>query len=158
MTDGITIVPEYAKLDTRLMKLAAALGNTSPMLEEIGIAGERAVKVNFKSGGRPDKWRISARARKQGGQTLMDTGNLRGSVSHEIEGRAVLVGSNVKYGPVHHFGATITAKRAKFLRFKTPDGFVTTKSVTIPARPWLVLSPKSFGRFNEVIRTHVEKS
>lgn len=157
MTNAITIIPEYAKLDARLMKMAAALGNAGPMLEQIGMAGERAVKLNFKHGGRPNKWKTSARARKQSGQTLMDTANLRDSVSHEVQGRTVLIGSNVKYGPIHHYGGIIVAKNAKFLKFKTPGGFASVKSVAIPARPWLVLLPSTYKQFNQIIRDHVEK-
>ncbi len=50
----------------------------------------------------------------------------------------VAVGSNLKYAPVHEFGATIRAKNAPFLVFKTLDGaWHKIKKVVIPARPFL---------------------
>jgi len=47
------------------------------------------------------------------------------------------VGTNVVYAPVHEFGATIRAKRAKYLRFKVQGRFVSVKEVTIPKRPFM---------------------
>jgi len=159
MADPITITFDTVKLDSRLMRLAQTLTDVTPMLEEIGMIGERTIKRNFKDGGRPDKWPTSTRARKQGGQTLMDTGNLRSSVSHQVMGKEVAVGSNVLYGPIHHFGGTIRPKSGKYLRFPNPsgEGWIFAKSVTIPARPWLVFHKQTAGAFNSVIRRHVEK-
>ena len=50
-------------------------------------------------------------------QHLIDTGNLRGSITSEIEGEtAVTIGPrNVKYAAIHEFGGTITPKNAQFL-------------------------------------------
>ncbi len=158
MADPISISFDTVKMDARLLKLARTLGDVTPMLDEIGMAGVRAIKRNFKEGGRPEKWKTSARAREQGGQTLMDTGNLRSSVTHEVQGREVAVGSNVLYGPIHHFGGVIKPIRGKFLRFANPsgDGFIFARSVTIIARPWLVFPPSSASIFNSIIRKHVE--
>ena len=171
MADPITISFDTVKLDSRLMKLARTLGDLNPMLEELGMVGERIVKQNFKAGGRPDKWKPSqtrqrdAKAGKareskglpsRGQRTLVDTGNLQSSVGYQVTGREVAVGSNVIYGPVHHFGGTIQPKRGKFLRFATASGWVMTPSVTMPARPWLVFPPGSDRKFNAVIRSKVE--
>jgi phage gpG-like protein len=64
----------------------------------------------------------------------------------------VEVGTNVKYGFVHQYGMTITAKPgqpgqnsigprkgAKAMKFTTPFGVVYAKKVVIPARPFLPL-------------------
>ena len=156
--DGISIKTDYGKLDARLLKLSEKLADPTPMLEQIGEAGEKAVKRNFREGGVPEKWKVSRRAAAQNGQTLIDNGvtGLVGSVTFDIQGRTVRIGSNVIYGRIHHFGGTITPKNGKFLRFKGADGWVTKKSVTIPARPWLVLHKQAFGRFNAIIKQHVE--
>lgn len=72
-------------------------------------------------------------------QNLIDTGNLRASVSAEPEGTGVIgIGPrNVIYAAIHEFGGVIRAREAKALRFKTDDGaWHTVKSVTIPARPY----------------------
>lgn len=107
MSDGIKIIPYYEGVTRRLERLSAQIAGDMPLLNELGIEGVRQIVLNFKAGGRDTKWRTSARARKQGGQTLKDTGNLRSSVSYQIQGRSVVVGSNVKYGRIHHFGGTI---------------------------------------------------
>ena len=45
-------------------------------------------------------------------------------------------GSDLKYAPVHEFGAVIHAKKADMLHFFIPGvGFRKAQSVTIPARP-----------------------
>jgi len=50
-----------------------------------------------------------------------------------------MVGS---YGPVyariHELGGTIVPRRKKWLRFQTENGWVVTKKVRIPKRPYLL--------------------
>jgi len=67
------------------------------------------------------------------------SGRLKSSYTHRVIvfGREIIgvVGSAVKYAPVHEFGAVIRPLTHKFLRFKGSSGeFVFVKSVTIPAR------------------------
>lgn len=72
-------------------------------------------------------------------QNLIDTGNLRASISAELEGSSsVTIGPrNVIYAAIHEFGGVIRAVRAKALRFRSEDGaWHTVKAVTIPARPY----------------------
>lgn len=72
-------------------------------------------------------------------QNLIDTGNLKASISAEPEGSgAVTIGPrNVIYAAIHEFGGVIRAVKAKALRFRTEDGaWHTVKAVTIPARPY----------------------
>ena len=49
------------------------------------------------------------------------------------------VGSErVVYARIHEFGGQIRPKRARYLRFKLPEGqWVSTKLVNMPARPYL---------------------
>lgn len=159
MTGPISISVDTAQLDAALLRKASLLHDPSAMLEEIGILAERSVKQNFKAGGRPEKWKPSARARAQGGQTLVDTNNLQRSITHQISGGEVAIGTNVLYAPVHHFGTVIRAKGAKSLRFEIPGvGWRTAKSVTIPARPFLLLQAQDYKRINSIIRKHVESA
>ena len=71
------------------------------------------------------------------------TGDLANSIDFDIRegnlGPEVVAGSfGVRYAAVHEFGATIRPRRAKALRFQIPGGgWVTTKRVTIPARPYV---------------------
>lgn len=82
-------------------------------------------------------WDKSIRASAQGGQTGRDTGRMLNSLTHLVSGDSVEWGTNVLYAPVFSEGATIKAKNAAFLHFKTSFGWVKVKEVTIPARPLL---------------------
>ena len=60
-------------------------------------------------------------------------GTLRSSITFQVETDRATVGTDLVYAPVQEFGATIKAKNAKFLRFKTRDGkWHMVKQVTIP--------------------------
>jgi phage gpG-like protein len=88
------------------------------------------------AGGLVVERRMKENITKQG---LIDTGNLRASVSAEPEGaRSVTIGPrNVIYAAIHEFGGIISAVKAPALRFRTKDGaWHTVQSVTIPARPY----------------------
>jgi len=84
------------------------------------------------------------------GQPLRDTGRLMNSITYHADDDSVEVGTNVCYAATHQFGALIAAqpgspgsnacgprKGAPYLVFKTPRGYIRTKSVTIPPRPFL---------------------
>lgn len=124
-------------------RLRAATENLRPVLEEIGQAVERSTRIRIgetsvSPAGQP--WRPSRRVAEQGGLTLRLSGRLEDSISYRVEPDAVEVGSAVEYAAIHQFGGTITAK-GKALRFRLAGGgFVTVKSVKIPARPYLGLS------------------
>jgi len=67
------------------------------------------------------------------------TGTLRKSITYKMRKNPVMasVGTNLVYAPIHEYGGTIRAKGSGYLRFKMGDKWVTTKSVKIPARPYL---------------------
>ncbi|MDR1398107.1 MAG: phage virion morphogenesis protein [Desulfarculales bacterium] len=68
--------------------------------------------------------KILKKGRKGGGKTLTDTARLRNSITSEVNGDSVLVGSNVKYARIHQLGG-MAGKGHK---------------ITIPARPYLGIS------------------
>ena len=53
---------------------------------------------------------------------------------NEYEGR---VGTNVIYGKIHEYGATIRAKTGEYMTWPGATGWVKAREVRIPARPWL---------------------
>jgi len=69
------------------------------------------------------------------------SGDLADSVFSTMKGRDVVeigAGSGIVYARIHEYGGTIRAKNAPYLRFSVPGGgFVTTKSVYIPPRPYV---------------------
>lgn len=87
--------------------------------------------------------KLTARVkRKLSGEVLnVRTGRLRRSVHPELEFSAnralAVVGTNVIYGRVHEYGATITPKKAKALRFQIGGKWFTRQKVVIPERSFL---------------------
>ena len=85
---------------------------------------------------------------KRGPGILRESRMLQRSITSQVSGSRILVGSNRVYAAVHQFGATIKPKNAKALVFRLRptgkgkgkggnSGLVMAKSVTIPARPYL---------------------
>lgn len=80
----------------------------------------KAVQQNFAQGGRP-KW-LGLKYRN--GIPLTDTGALRNSLSEHYDNDAALVGTNMVYAAIHHFGGMAGRNR----------------KVRIPARPFMTLT------------------
>ncbi|OOH87344.1 phage virion morphogenesis protein [Pasteurellaceae bacterium 15-036681] len=101
---------------------------------------QSAVDQNFEAGGRPAWLGIKYRS----GTPLINKGTLRNSIKRNSysDSESAVVGTNIIYAPIHHYGGVIKPKKAKWLRFKASGRFVTTKEVNIPARPFLVLTPE----------------
>ena len=133
-------------LENKLQAITDAMG-ADDLLHDIGRAIRTRVEMGFRNTTDPygDKWQS---LKYRSGQPLSDTGRLRNSISYEVQGDALVVGTNVCYAIVHQFGATVEAtgkkgvglcgesrKGASLLAFPTPGGWIRAKKVTIPARP-----------------------
>ena len=122
-TVGIEI--ESAALNAALARLTTVLTNPSAAMDQIGRYLVASTLRRFERERAPDgsPWLKSARALAEGGQTLTDTGRLRGSIAHTVTdgARAVEVGSKVLYAAIHQFGGRAGRGRR----------------VTLPARPYL---------------------
>lgn len=66
---------------------------------------------------------------------LVGKNNLLDSITSYYTESSAVVGTAVDYAPTHQFGATITPKNGKYLRFGNKNGGASLTSVTIPARP-----------------------
>lgn len=144
-----------AKLDDKEALAAFA------RLRDVGFVGQglmRAIGVGlvantqgrFDKGVDPDgrAWKglnPAYAALKKGPGILREAGmrgGLQGSITFQVSGTSIEVGTNKVYGAVHQFGATIVPKQAKALVFRmgSGGGLVHAKKVTIPARPYLGFS------------------
>lgn len=99
-------------LEPALGKLAAltrATGDVSPVMDEIGRTVVDHTIGRFDRGISPDgdPWETSQRAKRQSGQTLVDQGHLRDSITHRAGPTEVVVGTSIVYGPIHQFGGRI---------------------------------------------------
>ncbi|MEG2567565.1 MAG: phage virion morphogenesis protein [Acinetobacter sp.] len=133
------------KITEWLNKVLKQAGDHSKLMHNIGSVLEHNTKQRINTGiGTDDKpWQKSWRAKLQGGTTLRDTSRLYNSIKYTVldGGKRVVVGTNVFYAPVMHYGATIRAKTGKYLKFKTTmGGWAQIQSVIIPSRPFLGMS------------------
>ena len=148
--DGVTLGIGYrdGELKKRIRALKKALSREAfgPLLEEIGETAKTQTMRRFEKGVGPDgqRWPISLRAKEEGGQTLVDTGRLRDSITYAVfmDKGGVEVGTNTVYAAIHQEGGTITAKSSRGLRFQVGGRWVNKQSVTITARPFIGLSPE----------------
>lgn len=119
-----------------LNRLLAIGEDLNPVLNALGQKLEDRTKEGFATSTDPygRQW---APLKTRQGKPLLDRGQLLGSISYQVEGNSVEIGTNMPYAPTHQFGATIEAKDAKALRFFV-DGhpvFVGRgHKITIPAR------------------------
>lgn len=133
------------KITEWLNRVLKQTGDHSKLMQNLGALLVKNTRERIDTGiGTDDKpWQKSWRAKMQGGTTLRDTSRLYNSIKYSVssDGKRVTVGTNVFYAPVMHFGARITAKNGKYLKFKSSmGGWAQVKSVTIPPRPFLGMS------------------
>lgn len=116
------------------------------LLAPIGTGMVRAAQDRFRTaedpqGGawaplRPDY----AAAKKRGGGILRGAamaGGLMGSITRDVQGYELAVGTAKIYGAVHQFGAVIRPRSGGRLAFRIGKRLVFARQVTIPARPYL---------------------
>lgn len=70
---------------------------------------------------------------------LIESGDLRDSIHPEVEGSALLVGTNLIYGAIHQFGGLIQPRNALQLSFVMGGELFHVDNVHVPARPYLGL-------------------
>ena len=105
---------------------------------------------------------LRSEARKFDGVNVpkIRTGNLRDSIDYEVKvsGNEIIgfLGSDALYAKIQEFGGTITARRAKYLVFKTNNGWRRVESVTIPPRPFLSTAIESNkDEFKEILNKEI---
>lgn len=155
----------YSFESSDLQRLEIGLGDTAPLLAQIGEYLQDSTKDRFKVQAGPDgtPWaplqpRYQRRKKKNKDKILTLQGYLRGYIHWQPDGTdAVQVGTNQKYGAVHQHGATMDmparqatvhfgAGKAKHLFVKKARAAssrqvsIGAHQVNIPARPYLGVS------------------
>lgn len=85
-------------------QMLSRLNNQRPFWESTQLLVHRSVKANFTAGGRPDRWKVSKRAKFEGGETLVDSGEGRATIKHFAENTKAIVGSPLEYMRQHQEG------------------------------------------------------
>lgn len=126
-----------AEVSAALERLVQATTHRTPLMRSIAGTMESAVLQNFDVGGRP-KW-LGLKYRQ--GSPLVDTENLMNSITSEYTNDTALVGTNEPYAAIHQFGG------------KAGRG----RSVTIPARPFLILTPQDEADILEDVQHYFQQ-
>jgi len=163
---GVVITVDDAEVRARFAALAALGDDLTPVMDEIGDQLVTNTLMRFEAGSGPGgvPWKPSRRAQEQGGQTLVDRGLLRQSVTHQPGARGVDVGTADRRAAIHQFGGVIRAKTARGLRFnlpweKTPgdDGWRIVASVTMPARPFIGFDDADAADTTAIVEKHIAR-
>ena len=143
-------------LKQRIKTQSKNLLNLQPFRQLVGMyVQKQTIKERFDKEQAPDgtKWKPLSPARvkqrmkrhKTGNmKILQDVGELRRSVQYEAGQTYVRIGSNLKYARIHQFGGTIHFKKRK-------------GSVTIPARPYLGVTPNERQHNNDMFRAYLKR-
>jgi phage virion morphogenesis protein len=132
------------RVQARLQQMTLAGADKSRALGALGNVLANRIRLGFRMGRDPwgNPWKpLNPRFRT--GQPLRDTGRLQRSITSQVQGDAVVVGTNVRYARTHQYGATILPKNGDVLAFPIKaagGGMAFLKSAKIPARPFMPLS------------------
>jgi phage virion morphogenesis protein len=131
-----------------LARLKAGLQARAGLLNTLGEYLTESTKQRIRDGGPAPNgtpWKplqpltLELKKNKDHG-ILWDSGMLKDTLSFELEGEdAVAIGSMMVYARIHQMGGTIKPKEGRKALNVPGRGF--RRSVTIPARPYLGVSP-----------------
>ena len=124
----------------------------------VGEVARNDVLLNFRRSAGPDgrAWKplapiTLAMRRNNSKKPLSDTRRLRNSITAKATEDEAVVGTNVKYAKVQHFGATIRPVRAPALAYGGNGFFVKSQKSVIPARPFMGIGDRMVRKINRAI-------
>jgi phage virion morphogenesis protein len=117
-----------------IAEVQGRLGNLLPALTAIQEVALNSITTNFDVSGRPTAW---APLKYRIGKPLIDTGRLRASITGQVQGSSVVLGTNLVYAPIHNYGGsttwrgrTVTIPQREFMLLQTADEDVMVKILT----------------------------
>lgn len=137
---GVEVTILAKEVEAKLQAMQSATANMRPAWDAVGTNVVNRIRLGFRASRSPAgvPW-LPLKVRQ--GQPLVDTGRLRRSITRQSDQQGVTIGTNLKYAPVHQYGAHIVPKTKPFLVFKTPSGYAKVKEVNVPARPFMPIGP-----------------
>ncbi len=173
----IRINVDVSAIQTRLDEIRKRLGNTRPLMREIGDIMVASTIENFEKGGRP-KWVPSHAAEERQGKTLIKKGfnaGLEGSIHKAYGDNYAIAGTNKRYAAIHQFGGpmkhpartgvvTHFKKHGNGQRFSRSNDAdygrkLSHKAFTynMKPRPFLKLQPEDLVEINNAAQKYLEK-
>lgn len=134
---GVSFKMDLSGLMEKIGTAAARAENHKELMDTIGETLVSSTQQRFIEGAAPDgtKWKLSQRVEKEGGQTLVKSGQLRASISYESSSKTVCVGTNKVYARIHQLGG----KAGRGLK------------VTIPQREYIGISADDEDEIKELM-------
>lgn len=122
-------------IERKLGKMLDGVSNLEPLMDEIGGIMVASTQDNFENSRGPDgtAWAISDRARKEGGKTLIDSGLLFSSQTHNATDDSVEWGSNMIYAGIQNDGGNAGRDGATKLPARTYLGISFSDEIEIEA-------------------------
>lgn len=142
---GVEMIVNADDALARLNRLAQF--DARDMLDEIGQALASTTTRRFRDSvdpeGRPwQSLRPATIKQKGSSKPLIHHGHLRDSITHEVRGDRVAVGTRMIYGAIHQFGGQAGRRLA----------------AKIPARPYLGLSADDAAEINDIAQRHIARA
>lgn len=157
---GFTFKP---KSEGQLSHLLRQLGVVGGIPKEAGqLVGAAAIDMvtrGYETESDPYGRKWKPQRCRPGGQTLSDTGRLKNAWRMSVLDKTVRLINATRYAAIHQYGGIIRPVRAKALRFKLGDAWVTKKKVTIPQRMQVPTSgpaPKWEDAFADELKAYLD--
>ena len=159
MAFAITIQADSSPIEAVLNQLGNFESLKNQLFDEIGAGLVDSVQHRFLTGTDVDgnPWKISWRARMQGGETLRDTGRLMNSYTHNVLSNGVEVGTDVAYAPHLHYGATILPKNGQYITFAVGGQYRKVKQSILPPRTQLGLDAEDEAMVLDIVGSFIDE-
>lgn len=159
MAFAITIQADSSPIEAVLKQLGNFESLKNQLFDEIGAGLVDSVQHRFLTGTDVDgnPWKISWRARMQGGETLRDTGRLMNSYTHNVLSNGVEVGTDVVYAPHLHYGATILPKNGQYITFAVGGQYRKVKQSVLPPRTQLGLDAEDEAMVLDIVGSFIDE-
>ncbi|MCO8092644.1 phage virion morphogenesis protein [Acinetobacter lwoffii] len=158
MAFAITIQADSSPIEAVLEQLGDFDSLKSQLFDEIGAGLVNSIQHRFLTGTGVDgnPWKISWRAKLQGGETLRDTGRLMNSYTHNVLSSGVEVGTDVAYAPHLHYGATILPKNGQYITFAVGGQYRKVKQSILPPRTQLGLNAEDEAMVLDIVGSFID--
>ena len=159
MAFAITIRADSSPIEAVLKQLGSFDTLKSQLFDEIGAGFVNSIQHRFLTGTGVDgnPWKISWRARIQGGETLRDTGRLMNSYTYNVLSSGVEVGTDVEYAPHLHYGATILPKSGQYITFAVGGQYRKVKQVILPPRTQLGINTDDEAMILDIVGSFIDE-
>ena len=159
MAFAIIIQADSSPIEAVLKQLGSFDSLKAQLFDEIGAGLVNSIQHRFLTGTGVDgnPWKISWRARMQGGETLRDTGRLMNSYTHNVLSSGVEVGTDVAYAPHLHYGATILPKNGQYITFAVGSQYRKVKQSIIPPRTQLGLDAEDEVMVLDIVGSFIDE-